>query len=65
MIINGATRDEAPPRHRAGGDLSGRISGRQCGQLRGGDAGMLARILVKIPPPQGRPKNRQEAESDE
>ena len=51
--------DQAPPRHRAGTGQGCVISSWQCGQLGAGDARVLARILVEIPPPHHRPESRQ------
>src|SRR5580704_12490939 len=50
--------DQAPPRHRAGTGQGCVISSWQCGELGAGDARVLARILVEIPPPHDRPESR-------
>ena len=51
-----------PPRHRAGTGQGCVISSWQCGELGAGNARVLARILVEIPPPHDR-RRRSRAEA--
>ena len=52
--------NQASPRHRAGTGQGCVISSWQCSELGAGDARVLARILVEIPPPHDRPEGRYE-----